>query len=176
MNSLIFWIGLTLGALLSFVASVAANLYNEHITEAIQKRKLSFKAKTKGRELERYELVKKLHGGEADKTAFFVTISMQSVRYLILAACSLTLAFVGLGTSKDQVREIADVFRTSGIFDLSFYTSVLVLVAILVFIAAAIFAAKMSFKQRRLVMDVAEKLDNFEEYEVYLQQRWGCFS
>jgi hypothetical protein len=173
MSSAIFWIGLILGAILSFSASVAANLYHEKITRAIEQGKLKFKAKRKQKALEEFELVKNLHRGIADKHFFLISTSMMSVRFLVMGATCLILATVLLGTSKDELRDAADVVQKSSLLSIQFYVAIFSFIPILMLSLLSVFGVLVSLKLRNTVMETGKKLDNIQEYYRYMNETWG---
>jgi hypothetical protein len=67
-----FWLGISIGAVLSLIASVIANIYSERIQNILDTFKLSRHGKRRGKSLKEYADLKQLHDGTRDKYLFLM--------------------------------------------------------------------------------------------------------
>jgi hypothetical protein len=73
-----FWIGLGIGALLSVLGSIIANVYHDRIISILGNRKLAAQSNRYTKAEKIYNLVRELHSGERDKYIY-----MSSLAFLI---------------------------------------------------------------------------------------------
>jgi hypothetical protein len=86
MNS-IFWIGIGIGAVLSLIASIAANLAHPRITGYFEKRSLVSHEKRKRRALRLHTIITEIHGGKRDK---YLYVLYQTAGLIIAATLFVT--------------------------------------------------------------------------------------
>lgn len=92
----IFWIGIVIGTLLSFAASIAANLIESRINGFFAKRKSVSQEKMKRRALELHCIIAELHSGKRDRYLYMsrllAVLVIRSVMVLTFAASAIVIA------------------------------------------------------------------------------------
>jgi len=91
-------IGIGIGAVLSFAASVAANLYSQRINTFLDSRRLSSQSKRKTKAAKFHKLITDFQTGKRDRYLFAVRVAMGAVIGIVMSLTSLTgLAVVASG-------------------------------------------------------------------------------
>jgi hypothetical protein len=160
--STIFWAGLAAGAILSFVASVVANIFNAKIGEFIDQRKLASQSSRYAKAKAFHRLIVELHTGVRDK---YLYLNRLSIRITIgaIAAFSNLAVMGGVLALMPQPPEgwpnLLD-HRDRNILTL--------------FFSALVFYVYASATSR--YRKITNALDSFEEFDAQFQQRWAPHS
>jgi hypothetical protein len=152
-----FWVGIVIGAILSLVMSVLANLYNDRIKFAIEgRRRLSLMKKLED-ELRTYRLIKDIREGKPEAYVILTTNQMQLI---MLGILTILLLNFGLYTSAIQVRPDSALNIIPKLFP-SFI------------VISSIFCLWLINSRIKRLLAIRRKANHFEEYEKELKEKWG---
>jgi len=157
-----FWIGISIGAILSLLASIAANLAHSRITGFFEKRKLVSHEERKQRALTQHKIVVEIHSGKRDKYLYFLHQSTGLIVASILVISSLCSAIVLLA-----------IFPTPPPPDAFGHTDLLrLLMALLLVFLTAFGAIVLSIITNNL-KTVQSALEDYPRYIADFEGRWG---
>jgi hypothetical protein len=153
---MIFWLGLALGAILSFAASLAAFLVQERILKFLTDRKLASQSNRFKKAAEFHELVTDLHTGNRDKHIYMSRLLIPIIvgpttAFMFMAAIVVLTALKLAHPGNDQ-------FINPGII-ISAFT--------VIFMMA--FYAIATERYRRIM----NALDGFDEFDTEFRRRWA---
>ena len=160
----IFWIGLAIGAILSFAASVVANILHTRITDLLDRRKTVTQSKRYAAATKFHTLIEELHSGKRDKYVYLMGVAVITI-VSFSASVALGAALVVLPAFKIQDTGYFDIF---GLPDLSNPFDLLTLcVAFLcmIFLSASLLSL-------RAFLNVASALDDFDEFDAEFKAKW----
>jgi uncharacterized membrane protein len=150
-----FWVGLVLGAILSLVASIVANIYNERILDKLEHFKLSRHEKRRDKALVEYRRLRHLHRGTRDKQAFTASQITRIMTIYVMVICVFVL--VSMLTSDLAGNEISvstrKVFAVVALYSAGLCTLLGAVVA-------------------RNFRSTLRKLYNYEAYEAAVLAKW----
>lgn len=89
-----FWLGIIIGAVFSFAASVAANVYNNQIADWLASRKLASQSNRYAKAAALHGLVKDLHSGKRDKYIYFIDLASKIVVFSVISVCFMLAALI----------------------------------------------------------------------------------
>lgn len=84
-----FWIGISVGAILSLVASITANIMHGTIVGMMESRKLAAQSSRYAKAAKFYKLIQKLRGGQIDKNLYMLRLAVIIVSYVTTTFTSL---------------------------------------------------------------------------------------
>lgn len=158
--SLIFWIGLGVGALLSLLGSVTANLLHGRIVEFLEGRKLASQSNRMSKALAFHHLVARMHTGRRDRYTYFI-------RFVAVAIMAWTTAAVLLGAAIT-----AAVVENRGAFDSQIDLSKPADVALLICLFSASVFVILAFRIIRRMVRIETALNNFDRFNADFTAKW----
>ena len=158
MNSL-FWLGLAIGAVLSLVASIAANLMHNRIIAFVDNRKLASQSSRFSKAQKFHKLVTELHNGSRDRYLYFATLSNSLVAAVVLGFLFLMFSVVLQRLVVLMPENSSDKQLTIGFGLLSLFSS---LVLMMIF-----------FRFNRRYHNIINAIDSYDRFDTEFKQRWA---
>ena len=149
-----FWGGIAIGALLSFIASVLANMFNHRITDVISSSRYSLRLRKKQSELNRIVFLR--YYVESDRNVILFAVSRYTLVIMMLQVAT-TMTFFAIFYSnrypdvKDNIKDI--------VLLVSLFSTV-----ILLYMSA--------FMIQRTRSDIAI-IEDFENHLINMRERYG---
>jgi len=157
-----FWFGLAIGAIISFVVSIVANIYTPKIRAMIDKRSAIRLNNKKTVELEDYAIAKGIAQGAPVAIQKLQSVRFSSLRMMMYAIGFLILAVFGAvvlygvsGGIEGAKRIILKSFIT-----FSWISGMAVMYV--------------SLRLSLSALDIVRKADKLDEYEETLRKKWGA--
>ena len=160
-----FWVGLGIGAALSLLASVVANLSHLKIASYLDSRKLLSREKQRKRAEEEQAAIIEMREGRRDKylhTFFFMTSVINGGVAAFVSLVGLVL-LVGLGVKLDDDGKVSGTVAQN--FGLLFSASMLIFMCMV-----GLFLMGRGGGSLHRVRDA---LEDYEKYEAEYRARWG---
>ncbi len=154
-----FWIGIGLGTLISLAASIVANIYQEHINNFLENRKLLSRGKRRNKAIQFHKLIVDLHTSKRDKYLFFIGLALNTIMPFILGVASLTAATTILAV---KATSIAEEFALLPRYAATPYF--LLFITLLGMILAVLGI--------RRIRQIQNALDQFEEFKTQFKAKW----
>lgn len=156
-----FWAGIAIGTVLSFAASIAANLFHSRIVDVLDRGKIVSHQHLKKKAERFYGLIYQLHQGKRDKYRFMIKLSCGIITALI-ASCTVTLfAFIVL----------APKLSTLGLFDILPWSHEASVIYACIF--AATYLLFLSIRTALIFERIRYALDHFSQFDEQHRRRWG---
>jgi hypothetical protein len=149
-----FWLGLSIGAMLSLLASVMANLYTERMRQYFTLRRRIRLDSQKARELKIYDFVKKIRAGEITSMLEFNRSRDLSLYILMLCTVCLVLFVVFADNNINKTGTLNAVLPIT-------------LLAMALVCLCGFLAISESISRR------IKKARDFEQYEANIRTKWG---
>ncbi|WP_144426261.1 hypothetical protein [Methylobacterium sp. ARG-1] len=159
----VFWYGIAIGAILSLIASIAANLLNNKIQIAFDRGRRTISQRRLNKLKSNYRLIRGLKSGRIDKTSFFVigsTISILSFQISIFA-----VSFALYLANKYSMKDL-DGFSGLDLKELARELPALALLT-----GGIVLSAMGSVIFTKIIL-VASYLDRFDVYETDLKRTY----
>jgi hypothetical protein len=152
-----FWIGIIVGAILSLISSVAANLYTDNIRAYFSERRQVRLSDKKLQELKTYKFVSDLKNG-VPSTLLVHQDRRDSVPRMFMLAIMVLILFVALGITPQSERLAHPTLFTA--LPASVFT---------------LFVGLLSFAYARMIQNTLNvyKAGHFEQYEKDIRAKWG---
>jgi hypothetical protein len=157
MNS-IFWIGLAVGAILSFAASVVANILHNQITNLLDKRKIASQSKRYATAAQFHALIKDLHSGKRDRYLYLMRLVIQIAVASTTAFTS--LAAVGVVIALTEGEPNIDVFNPKHRITLGL--TFMSLIFIFIYMGAT-----------KRFRDITNAIDDFDTFDGEFKAKWS---
>lgn len=155
------WIGLTIGGVISLLASIAANLLHTKLVAFLDKKKLVSHEKRRKKAMELNSVIRALHTGERNREIYFTRLTI--IAFLCFAVAM--VAFIGSGI----VLAIIISLATEPSLDLA--TGFRVCIFLVMFLLTHTFLLLAYLEIQRL-RRIKYATDNFAEYEIDFRNRW----
>jgi hypothetical protein len=170
---LVFWIGLGVGAILSLIASIVANIYDDKIQRTLDTFKLARKGKHRSTALKEYLLIRDLQQGVRDKYIHFLTLSTTSVLALICSVSFILfyLMFLIYDITPPRAILFGLIPPVSDTFVHDFVD-----VALLVCMLVSFFSAMTALKIMHKIIRRASALHNFKQFYATTRRQWNFTS
>jgi hypothetical protein len=156
-----FWEGIAIGAVLSFAASVAANLCHNQVIFVLDRGKFVSHQHLKKKADRLYKAICELHSGKRDKYLYMLALNRVGVIAIIASSTTMIFAVIVAGPK----------LGTLGLFELppwsldAFYIYVFMFVSFLCMFFA--------FRVMKLCEEIRRALDDFVNFEEEYHKRWG---
>jgi hypothetical protein len=160
----VFWIGIAIGAVLSLLASVVANLAHAKITGFLDNRKLIFLEKRKKKALELLSIIKELHDGKRDKYIYMMRLAASVVAMSVSAFTALSSAMVILGLSTPPTVPMTSTLSPE------IYPRYAVILSLLF---VALLSTFILGRQLGRYRTIANALNDYAAYCAEFEKRWG---
>jgi hypothetical protein len=161
-----FWVGITIGGVISVLASFAANLFHSRMVDFLDSRKLGFQERRRKSALRLHRVIGSLHSGKRDKYIYMLWLSGavwgSFLTGIVALAAATIIASLGLPPP--------DVSVVSVLVDPVSKTRLLSAFAMMFMSTFGIFNTLYSMRRFR---EITEALDNFEKYEADFREKWG---
>ncbi|MDQ6867063.1 MAG: hypothetical protein M3178_01095 [Pseudomonadota bacterium] len=144
-----FWMGLGIGAVISFVASLFANYFTPTFSDFMDRRRTHFIERTRKSAMRQYAWVDALHSGKQDKYFFIINSWFFVLVYVVFSMGALNAG-------------ILSTYFEIGKPNISYL--------ILAFLA---FTTVKAFYRCFHMLLMQSRLEHFEEYKRSLIDRWG---
>lgn len=154
----IFWLGLALGAAISFPVSVLANLWTDRAREYLGKRRQIRLSNRKAKEIATYLKIRAIVEGDPTVKAVFDLERLSATRSLLMAI--LGMSIIGIGFTVFLSPAFEEHKRTVRIF-------------LFVYLAMTGIVGLNSFYEHYLMVQIRSKLGRFREYENRIREKWG---
>lgn len=159
-----FWIGIFLGGIISFLASVVANIFNTELVRFLDDRKIVFRERRRKNAPQLYNVIKDIHDGKRDKYVNLLrlsTISNYAAGSTIGGLCSFAVLFA-LSLPPDF--SFTDTSLPISSFRLTF------LLFLLFFAFSGLNGLKLSVDRH---LNIAAALRDFDAYQAQFKAIWG---
>jgi len=166
----VFWVGIFVGAILSFAASIGANLANKRVQDFVEKRRYKIGLKRKSKEEKTFRLVRDLKSGKYSQSYYFSIMSSHKLFNYIAAAWLsgvAILAMIGL-------RLIGKIGPGVSYSELSF-DALTDLLPIPAGLFGAAFSATYAVINSFRMDEVGRKLNSYEAYRRKLELNYPDF-
>jgi hypothetical protein len=160
------WIGIGIGAVLSYVASIAANRSDAWITSFFDTRRLKAQSKNKAKAVAFHRLVARLHSGERDRYAYLISAATRAVLAGLITCTSMTIGIV-------VYSEVPFTFDLLPVIRMEDYGRWVIGVT---FLFSTLYGTYLTSRITRGLRDVISALDNFSRFDQEFNARWGADS
>jgi len=157
-----FWIGLAAGAVLSFAASIAANLTQPNIAAYLDKRKLVSREKRKGRALLLHHTITEIQQGKRDRYLYMMQLNGLVIFFGVIALVSLLNAIAILAlteVSPDRMSWDDPNLRTR-------------LISVIMLVFFGLVDAYLFRRNTERYRSIASALEDYDKYLVEFNQQW----
>ena len=159
-----FWIGIAVGGLISFLASIAANLSHSKMVGFLDSRRTFFRTRRKKQAIALHKIIGELRTGARDRYSYLL-------RQIIVIMFGFTLGATNTAAGMVIV-SLIDPEQHLHFFPTDRVTQFrLLLVFVLAF--AASFGLLVCFKSLNRFREITNALENYSKYQSAYKENWG---
>jgi hypothetical protein len=162
----LFWAGICIGAVLSFAASIIANVLNGRINSLLEKQKGRRYLKREKRERRIYKDVLELKIGQKDRTAYYVIRVGLVLGLMIFSHAVGAMSIYLVNKYPTNVESLVELLSIANLVK-----TLSPLTLTLMYVIGVIVA----FKALSRTKEVAGKCDDFEDYKLDLHNKFPSF-